>query len=149
MFLVKKWQFLCSTQRKIITSSDWKGRKAVWVALYHPPTKLREGNVLSRACLSTGRLRLELGSAVCVCPSEPAPGGDPHVTITHDALNLTIEPPPVQGLLSFYLHLVAKTGDLLKLVHLRNRPSVVQTSRGLKKYIHVILNQIHKKSRSE
>ena len=39
---------------------------------YRLPTKLREGNVFLRVCLSTG-------------------GGGPHVTITHDTLDLNIQ----------------------------------------------------------
>ena len=45
---------------------------------YRPPRKLREANVLSRVCLS---VYLSTG------------GGVPCVTITHDALNLSIQRP--------------------------------------------------------
>ena len=41
---------------------------------FRPPTKLREGNVFTGVCLSVGR-------------------GDPHVTITDDALDLTVQVP--------------------------------------------------------
>ena len=44
---------------------------------YHPPSKLREGNVFSRASLFVG-----LGLGV-------------HVTITHDTLDLTVQGPPL------------------------------------------------------
>ena len=46
---------------------------------YRPPTKLRESNVFSRVCLSVHR-------------------GD-HVTITHDAFDLTVQGPPALPLL--------------------------------------------------
>ena len=41
----------------------------------HPPTKLQEGNVFIRVCLYIGK-------------------GGPHVTITHGALDLTVQPLP-------------------------------------------------------
>ena len=43
---------------------------------YSTPTNLQEGNVFSRVCL-------------LFCPQERA-----HMTITHDALDLTVQPPP-------------------------------------------------------
>ena len=54
--------------------------------------KLWEGNAFSCVCLS-------------------------HVTITHDALDLTVQV-PLPG--SDIWHLMANTGDLFKLVHLRD-----------------------------
>ena len=48
----------------------------VWEIYYRTPTKWRERNVLSCVCLS-------------VCPK-----GGPHVTITHDALDLTTQGSP-------------------------------------------------------
>ena len=47
--------------------------------IYHPPTKLRKGNVFSR-----------------VCPSVIPSMGGPHVTITHDALDLIVQPPHIR-----------------------------------------------------
>ena len=47
----------------------------LFIHIYRQPTKLREGNVFSRVCHSVNR------------------GGGPHVSITHDALNLTIRNP--------------------------------------------------------
>ena len=44
-------------------------------AYYRPPMKLREGNVFSHVCQSTG-------------------GGGSHVTIIHDALDLTVQGSP-------------------------------------------------------
>ena len=82
---------------------------------YRPPMKLREGNVLSRVSLSVH--------------------GGPHVTLTHDALNLTIQgpswhcpPPPghdqtcstwnhCAGTLQYW-YLKVETLHLFKLVHL-------------------------------
>ena len=49
--------------------------------IYRPPTKLREGNVFSRVCPS-------------VSHSVGGEGRGPHVTITHDILDLTIQGPP-------------------------------------------------------
>ena len=50
-----------------------------YLHFYCPPTKFREGNVFSRVVLS-----------VCVFTGE----GGSHVTITHDALDLTLQIPP-------------------------------------------------------
>ena len=50
--------------------------EAHYFYFYCPPTKLRQGRVFGRVCLS-------------VCSQ-----GDPHVTIPHDAFDLTIEGHP-------------------------------------------------------
>ena len=76
------------------------------MCFYRSPTKLREDNVISCVFLS-------------FCQ-----GGGPHVTITHDALDLNVQPipPPPEPQPCFFMcywHLVAKTGYLFKLVHLR------------------------------
>ena len=77
------------------------------------PAKLQEGNVF------TGVLLFCWGRGV------------PHVTIIHDVLGLTVQVrlsdldsltlpfPQTSDLYPYYWHLVANTGDLFKLVHLR------------------------------
>ena len=54
-----------------------KAQNVIHLCVYHPPTKLREGNVISRGSLS--------GSSQ---------GRGSHVTITYEALNLTKQGPP-------------------------------------------------------
>ena len=52
----------------------------LWIIIYYSlPTKLRKGNVFSRACLSV-----------------ILPTGGSHVTITHNALDLTLQLAPPQ-----------------------------------------------------
>ena len=75
------------------------------VFCYHPPTKLRKGNVFSHICVCLGR-------------------GDSHVTVTHDTLDLAAQRPlppldmgPYCTCPPCYWHLMA--GDLFQLVHLR------------------------------
>ena len=48
-------------------------KKILSICYYRPPTKLRGGNVFTRVCLFTGVV--------------------PHGTITHDALDLTVQGP--------------------------------------------------------
>ena len=81
--------------------------------LYHPPTELWESNIFNRACLSLSTW------------------GDPHVTITHDVLGLTVQDPLALppywisdlGPLAPDSPLLTSggqhCGDLFKLVHLR------------------------------
>ena len=73
---------------------------------YRPQTKLREGNVFICVCLSFGSR------------------GNSHVTITHDALDLTVQSPPHIRPLTHpqEWHLMANRGVLFKLVYLRVRP---------------------------
>ena len=74
--------------------------------IYHPPTKLRKGNVFSR-----------------VCPSVIPSMGGPHVTITHDALDLIVSPPtsdmgtPSPDIRSGYPFLVTSGGHHWRHVH--------------------------------
>ena len=92
-----------------------EGGTILQLFFFRPPTKLQEGNVFNRVCLS-------------VCPQGS------HVTNDHNALDLTVEGPPSSVPLSMFkrvqlgLHCtgtppVAKTGHLFKLVHLRTPPS--------------------------
>ena len=91
-----------------------EGATILQLFFFRPPTKLQEGNVFNRVCLS-------------VCPQGS------HVTNDHNALDLTVEGPPSSVPLSMFkrvqlgLHCtgtppVAKTGHLFKLVHLRIPP---------------------------
>ena len=66
------------------------------------------------------KIRMVMYSAMSVCSQ-----GTPHVTITNNALDLTILEPPSPGpgplsaeILPCQWHLVAKTRDLCKLIHL-------------------------------
>ena len=75
-----------------------------------PAKKLWEDNAFSHVSLSTG---------------------SPNVTITHDALDLTVQCTwswDLMALAPCYWHLVTITGDLLKLVHLRTLSPLVLTS---------------------
>ena len=58
------------------------------------------------------------------------------MTITHDALDLTVEPLPIlHRVPPRYWRLVAKTGNLLKLVNLRVSSPVLTSGDWLLKYI--------------
>ena len=70
------------------------------VNIYRPPTKLWKGNVFSLVCLSD-------------CLST---GGGSNVTITRKTLDHTMF---ISGHAPCWWHLVAKTRDLFKLIHLR------------------------------
>ena len=58
--------------------------------------RFSNSNVFS-SCVFTARQRScgkVMFSVVCVCHSDCLSKGDPHVTITHDALGLTVQDPP-------------------------------------------------------
>ena len=104
----------------------------VQFSIYFRPTlKLREGNVFS-----------------CVCPPFCPGGGGPHVTITHDALNVTVQgpSPPTRdmgppGLSPFHL-LVTSDSNYWRpgqTCSLENPPTLpVLTSGGMLTKVHTV-----------
>ena len=106
--------FTCGPQL-ILTSGDHQSmyswqigsmHPTIMLSCYYPTTELWKGNVFSHVCL-------------LVCQSTG--GGGSHVISTNDALDLIVQswPWPSRHGTPCWWHLVAITGDLFKLVHLR------------------------------